>query len=324
MRHATAAHVIGAAGLLCLTTACSSNTSTAPNAAPTQADAQYVAQGMQTAIQSSLSSFLGGVSPVLPRADRIGPSLVGFARLPQALLHGTAGAPMRFGIDRNTNSVPSCVVLSPAQPVDSDNDGIPDTATLTAAPHCTQQIDSVTTLAISGSIAEGDPTPTTPDANYTESVSNLHLALTTTGASATIGMNGTANVSQAPGVLTLDNLLTLAIATTQNNQTFSATYANNWTAVFQYSGTSLVGSSTLPGGTLSVTGSTAYTSASKAFSLAITTPTPLTVDPTCNAASPVTGGVLKGVFSGSNGSAYLTITWSGCQAPVVQFVGQSH
>jgi len=281
-----------------------------------------VAQGVETSVETSVESFIGGVQPVIPAARRTrqSPALayLRLAHVPLRLLHGRQQSALRPGVVVRSDS--SCVTTVPASPADQDGDGIPDTLVTAAAPNCTLVSDSLT-LTVSGSLTLGDPTPTTADADYTTTIDNFVIGLTSGSNTASISLNGTADVSETTGLLTESNQLTLGLSAS-GSETLNATYAQNWMAMFAFSGPQLTGSTSLPAGSLSITGTTNYTGAGKSFALAITTPTALTFDPSCSTASQITSGTVKAVFSGTSGSAFVTLTWSGCEDPVVNFTGQ--
>jgi hypothetical protein len=304
---------------------CSTTKSTAPNTAPTQAEAQSVAEGVESSVQLSVSSLIGGVNvgALIPSGDRARSTgtmpYLRLARVPVNLIRGLRPNAGRVPIGVR-GGMPSCIVQTPASPVDQDGDGIPDTLTLTAGAGCTFANDSVT-ISVSGSIDLGDPTPTTADADYVSTVNNLVFGVATGADTATIGLNGTATVTETTGSLSEANQLTLNL-TSNGTQAINASFAQNWMSVFTFTGAQLTANAGLPAGSLSVTGTTNYTSSTSSFALAVSTLTPLSYDPTCNTMSQITAGEVKAVFSGTTKTAFVTVTWSGCQDPTVVFTGQ--
>jgi hypothetical protein len=321
MRRSVAAVV--AAGLSAITiVGCSLAGSSAPSTAPTAADAALVDEGVEASLESSIADFLGGVNPPVQSASRVGTTgtapLLRLAHVPFDLVRSTRMHRVRTGLT-SRGGLPPCITFAPTNPVDEDSDGIPDTVSMTAAANCTFTQDSLT-FSISGGLTEGDPTPATPDADYMAAANNLVISLSSGANSASIGLNGGATVTETTGSLSQSNQMTLSLAST-GTDTVNATYAQNWMAAFSYSGSELLGNGSLPQGTITLTGTTNYTGNGKSFALAISTPTALTYDPTCGTASQLTAGVLQASFNGAKGSAYVTITWSGCQDPTVNFVG---
>jgi hypothetical protein len=328
MRHAVAATV--AAGMTAvLFTACSSLTSsTSPSSAPTATDGALVAQGVQTSVESSIASFLGGVQPPTQSFSTTSPGTIPYLRLshvPADLAHGAylglPGSRTRRAhavVTTRDNGPPSCVTVVPNPTVDTDGDGIPDTVSMTAGPNCSFTNDSLT-FSVSGSLVEGDPTPSVPDADYMATLNHFTIGVNSGGDSATIAMNGTATVTETTGSLSQANQLTLAIMST-GADTVNTSFAQNWMATFTFTGQQLTANTGLPAGTLGFTGTTDYTGNGKSFALAISTPTPLTFDPTCTTNSQITAGTVQATFSGTNGAAYVTLVWSGCQEPTTTFV----
>lgn len=326
MRRTTAA-ALAAGSIALVVTACSVTSPSAPATGPTAADAALVSQGVETSLESSIASFIGGVTPPVQGLGGTGGAVrnpyLRLAHVPLELVKNsqTHGAHAHITTRGGLGNAPSCVTASPNPPTDTDGDGIPDTVTITAQPNCTFQPDSGSsfTLSISGSMIEGDPTPTVADADYMATVNNLVLGFSSGSDSATIGLSGTAQVTETTGSLSEGNQLTLTLAST-GTDTVNAAYAQNWMATFAYSGGTLLGSGGLPAGTLTITGTTNYTGNGKSFALAMSTPTPLTYDPTCQTNSQITAGVMQATFSGTNGADYVTLTWTGCQDPTVDFV----
>lgn len=320
MRRFTAA-ALAASSILAVAAACSLSSPSSPaSTGPTTTDAAFVSQGVETSLESAISSFLGGLTPPIQGAGIVGAAktmpYLRLAHVPFDLARSTAANRVHTVI-HTRQGVPSCVSVSPNPPIDTDGDGIPDTVTMTAPANCQFTEDSVT-FSIAGSLIEGDPTPTVADADYAATANNLVIGFSGNGDSATIGLNGTATVTETTGSLAQSNNLTLTL-TSSGTDTVNATFGQNWMATFAFSGSTLVGSQTLPNGTLTVTGTTNYSGNGKTYALAITTPTPLTFDPTCGTSSQITAGVVQATFSGTDNHDFVTLTWSGCAAPTVNF-----
>jgi hypothetical protein len=321
MRRSTAA-AFAAGSIVAVIAACSLTSPSSPaSTGPTTTDAAFVSQGVETSLESAIASFLGGITPPLQGVGVVGAAktipYLRLAHVPFELARSTATNHLHAVLHAR-QGVPSCVTVQPDPPIDTDGDGIPDTVTMTAAANCQFTQDSLT-FSLGGSLIEGDPTPTVPDADYTATVNNLVIGFSGNGDSATIGLDGTATVTETSGSLTQNNNLTLTLVSS-GTDTVNATYAQNWTATFAFSGSTLLGSGQLPNGTLTITGTTNYSGNGKSYALAISTPTPLTIDPSCSTGSQVTAGVVQATFSGTNGADFVTLTWTGCQAPAVAFV----
>jgi hypothetical protein len=327
MRHTVAATVAAGIATAWLAGCSTLTNTTGPNSGPTTADAALVGTGLQTTVESSIASFLGGVAPPTQSFSRSGARgtlpYLRLAHVPVALVHGSwlGARNMRSGPGHTVvtprDGVPSCVTVVPATPSDQDSDGIPDTVTMTAGQGCTFTNDTLT-LSVSGSMSYGDPTPATPDADYMATVNNLTIGFSNASDTATVALNGAATVTETSGSLSQSNQLTVTIMST-GTDTVNTSFAQNWMATFAFSGSPLMANQGLPAGSVSFTGTTNYTGNGKSFALAISTPTALTFDPTCTTASQVTAGTLQATFSGTNGTAYVSLTWSGCQDPAIYF-----
>jgi hypothetical protein len=324
MRRSTAA-VLAVGSVAAVVAACNlSSASSVSSTGPTNTDAAFVSQGVETSVESAIASFLGGLTPPTQAAGVVGAArttpyvpYLRLAHVPFDLARSTAMHRLHTVVHAR-QGVPSCVTISPNPPTDTDGDGIPDTVTMTAQPNCSFTDDSLT-FSISGSLIEGDQTPTVPDADYTATANNMVIGFSSGGDSATIGLNGTATVTETTGSLSQNNDLTLTLMST-GSDTVNATYGQNWMVTFTYTGSTLLGSSQLPSGTLNITGTTNYSGNGNSYALAITTPTALTFDPSCGTSSQVTAGAVQATFSGTSGADYVTLTWTGCGAPTVDFV----
>ncbi len=206
MRRSMAAVV--AAGLSAITVVgCSLAGSSAPSTAPSAADAALVDEGVEASLESAIANFLGGVNPPIQTANRVGTPatapLLRLAHVPFDLVRSTRMHRVRTGTTTR-GGLPSCITLVPAIPADDDSDGIPDTVSMTAGANCTFTQDSLT-FSISGSLTEGDPTPTTPDADYMAAANNLVISLSSGADSSSIGLNGGATVTETAGSLSQSN-----------------------------------------------------------------------------------------------------------------------
>lgn len=311
-----------AAGSVAAVAACSISSPSSPaSTGPTTTNAAFVSQGVETSLESAIASFLGGVQPPIQGVGVVGAAktmpYLRLAHVPFDLARSTAMHRVHTVINTRQGA-PSCVTMTPNPSVDTDDDGIPDTVSTVAGPNCQFTEDSLT-FTISGSLIEGDPTPAVADADYMATANNLTIGFSGNGDSATIGLNGTATVTETTGSLSQNDNLTLTLVST-GADTVNATYAQNWMATFTFNGSTLLGSQPLPSGTLNITGTTNYSGNGKTYALAISTPTPLTFSPSCNTSSQITAGVVQATFSGTSGSDYVTLTWTGCQAPTVVFV----
>ena len=311
-----------AAGSVAAAAACSLSSPSSPaSTGPTTTDAAFVSQGVETSLESAIASFLGGLQPPIQGVGVVGAakrmSYLRLAHVPFDLARSTAMHRVHT-VTNARDSMPSCITVTPNPLVDTDGDGIPDTASTVAGANCQFTEDSVT-FSIAGSLIEGDPTPTVADADYMATANNLTIGFSGDGDSATVGLNGTATVTETSGSLSQNNNLTLTLVSS-GADTVNATYAQNWMATFTFTGSTLLGSQQLPSGTLNITGTTNYNGNGKTYALAVSTPTPLTYSPSCGTSSQITAGVVQATFSGTSGSDYVTLTWTGCQAPTVNFV----
>jgi len=272
---------------------------------PTVADGQQLVEGVEVTIDAAMTALRGG-------------NLAGAA---SRYMHGaflrSRSEPMS-GI-RQLDAVPACAVVTPPNPSDSDADGIPDSAmyTFTAA-KCTFVSDS-TTLIVSGAAVVSDPTPLIPDASYLATTTGLQLQATGSQEQVTIGITGSAAANDVPGLVTQTLDDTIAISA-MRPAVINASLADSLVVTFAHAGGLLGGVGgvpALPAGTFLATGSILFSTNGHSFPVAVSTPTPVTYDPTCATSTHVTGGTVLATF-GANASDSVRVVWTGCSDPTLQ------
>lgn len=207
----------------------------------------------------------------------------------------------------------SCATENPANPT-FNSFGIPDTLTITL--NCSGTVDSVTEV-ISGTVAYGDPNPSSPGLNYDL---GYNLTLSESGSSNgdfNVTLQGSNDVTESGNTLT--DAATVALdATITNNSTENGTFKLNATDNATYAANSALPTyfgETLPAGTFNMSGNWSYDvnqpSLNANFSFSVSTPNGgLSVDPTCtNNPSNVVSGEADIKFSDGT---LVKIQWSQC------------
>ena len=215
---------------------------------------------------------------------------------------------------------PPCAAPSPA--TDSDGDGIPDDATyIFTAPPCRFTGIRGGTLDLVGQLRIQDPAPAAAGFGYAATLIALRAAFTGPGDSPevySVTRNGTRALAGSVAGLQLTADLQVA-------RTFpglpDAAVDETWTARFTPE-TPLQINQPLPGGTLDIAGTLAWTRGTESFDLTVTTPTPLHYNPGCTGDSRrIDAGELRAAstFDGTDG--YIRVRWSDCgKDPEVRFV----
>jgi len=294
-RRSPLARAATAALLATLVAAC--DDSTGPDGGPTAVQSAQVGAVLQDEVETDVGAVMieAAVTPVFVKGD--------------------------VGADLFANAVSPCT--APSNTTDTDGDGIYDDATITyTAPACTRTNRRGGTVTLTGALRIQDPTPNAAGLAFNHTLTDLTFSFTGGGVAArtyTVSRTGTRNVAVSGSGASLASDLTI---TRTFNAGDPATVVKSWDVTYTpAAGSSIVVGQPLPSGTLSATGSVQWTRGSEAFSLTVTTPTPLVHDATCDAAQRFTAGELRaqGTFNGKNG--YLRIRWNGCGVePSVVFI----
>jgi len=244
-------------------------------------------------------SAFGFFNHVAPRARGI-----------ELMVHGQAHSP-RFQTSNCTSTE------TPTNPVDSDNDGVPDTVTINSACAIT---DTSGSFADTGAVAIGDQTPQSADLDYNASANVVLDINSTSSGSISLNLVGTNQLAEGASSLTNQGAYTLkaTIAGNPQGDNGSVKIVANENASYTPTGGALPTNFDLqfPAGNFTLTGNWQYdvntskATGNLAFSVA-TQGSGLAIDPVnCqnNAGHIVSGTV---VFSFSDGTK-VTATWGSC------------
>jgi hypothetical protein len=204
---------------------------------------------------------------------------------------------------------PDCPAITPADPTFTGD--IPDTLTETYGSDCSDTTDG-NIFTISGSISITDATPGVPGLAYNSTIDNLDISESGSNENITISLNGTLGVSETLSSIGVAANYTYNFAETAPDAITEAVTENlTSTYSFPATGTLLVEGDALSAGTFNITGQETFTVNNTPYAFTVSTPTPLTVDPT-GCPTGVTSGVVKVGFSGNGASGSATITWTAC------------
>jgi hypothetical protein len=287
--------------------ACSSSTGNKTSGTlPPKAVQTEVAASVASSISSEITAMTTiSTSPFLALFNRVSPGgdvpAINLAKL----LTKRGGIHIREGTD--------CPALTPPDPVDSDNDGIPDSFTEAWGSDCADTSGGEI-FSLSGSLSISDPTPTTPDLAYNANISNFEIQESGSTADLTLSINGTLGVTETLSSIGVSANYTYNFAET-SPQTLTEAITEKLTATYSFPATSALlteaDANPLPAGTFNLSGNESFTVNNNTYSFSVSTPTPLTVDVSACPTGP-TSGVVTVSFSGSGGSGTVTITWTAC------------
>ncbi|HKW40232.1 MAG TPA: hypothetical protein VJN39_03190 [Gemmatimonadales bacterium] len=280
-----AAGIVAAA----LFAACSTSPSTSPqNPVISQPEASAVAEVVTT----DAASLAGGAT------------LAAATGMPFDL------APMP-GAPAMSPTATSCTPTRTPSPVtNSDGDPVPDSVNI-AFTGCTFTFDGHT-ATLSGSFDIVDPTPTVTDRSFrtrshdfTRSVTN-----TTTGTTRSVVENGVRSVVGTPDQIQITDTMTTDYTFASNA---TAQHVRKWLATFtaDQAGSIQLGAP-LPSGSLSVGGSSTWTSGANSYSLAVTTSAPLHFNASCTVEPRFDSGTITVVVTKGTVSTTVTIQFTAC------------
>jgi len=279
-------HILAAGALAAVLAACGDSTDPDDDPLPDNA-ATAVGLTVRDNVEASLDAFF-------PR------------RLLQPLSTGPAADP--------------CV--TPSSSAETDGDGVPDDATYTfTAPPCRYADVRGFSLDVVGQLRIVDPAPETPGFGANISLTALRFSLSAEDPDKNYSVirNGTLTLTGGPAALELTTDL-------QVQRTFTglsdASAEHVWTVGFDPE-TSLQINQPLPDGSVTVSGTVAWSRSDESFDLTITTATPLHYDASCAATGQrFDDGELRvsGTFGETPG--YVRIVWEDCgDDPGIEFVG---
>jgi hypothetical protein len=225
----------------------------------------------------------------------------------------SAELPKREG-DRKPGGKPGgkpgdkCVTITPSPVVDTDKDGVPDTATMTF--DCTRDSTGYS-FSRTGTMQISDPL-TTPGDHGFDSIVDLSEKRTNklTGKVVTETRKGERHPRRNGDKITQNHDMTIARTVTGEPD---ASIHNIWNLEFMATTPgSIVKDSLLPAGTLSINGTHEVVRDGATRTYALETSTPLSYDPTCSADIKYVAGVLKVTATGANNDGTLEIAYGAC------------
>jgi hypothetical protein len=212
--------------------------------------------------------------------------------------------------------------VPPSNPEDTDGDGIPNQAEyIFTAPPCRFEDIRGTTLDVVGRLQVQDPDPGPGGAGFAYDATLVNLRSAFTGKDADHSYAATRN-----GTRTLTGTTAgLVLATDlQLLRTFpglsDAAVDQQWQVAF-HPDAPLHINQPVPSGTLDVTGTMNWTRGTENFVLAVTTPTPVHFDATCDGAQRFDAGELRAAGDFGDLTGYVRVRWSDCgDEPSIDFV----
>jgi hypothetical protein len=271
--------------------ACSTDQGTAP-ATPIVSQAQ--AESLAKIVVSDVVSEMGTAT------------MEGVAAAP------AAAAPLFATAPTGTSTASQCIpAKSPAAPLDSDHDGVPDSVRFNYTGCVISYPLAIDSL--SGTIDLIDPTPLTADHAVERVFTNFRRANVNL-------LSGTTTAVTDNGVRTAAHDMT-TLRTSETNFRTDYVYANGataehvrtWTTLFTADvAGSIQPNALLPSGTWTITGTSAWTRGHSSYSLTVTTNPPLHYNASCTTAPRFDAGTITAVVTKGTHTMTVTIQFTAC------------
>ncbi len=208
----------------------------------------------------------------------------------------------------NLRARPACVTITPSPLVDTDGDGVPDTATYTF--DCSK--DGVIFASTkTGTLLITDPSSVAGVWGF-DSTSDLTETNTNkiTGKTVTEVREGSRSPRKTADQVVQSHNITVTRSVTDEP---TATITNLWNYTFNATTAgSIVMGQPLPAGTASLAGNWSYNRDTKSRTYTVSTIQALQYDPTCTDRLKIVGGKLRGTLANNSGDGFIEITFNAC------------
>jgi hypothetical protein len=208
----------------------------------------------------------------------------------------------------NLRARPACVTVTPSPLVDTDGDGVADSATYTF--DCSKD-GVIFASSKTGTLVVSDPS-SVPSVWGFDSTSDLTETNTNkiTGKTVTEVRKGSRSPRKTADQVVQSHNITVTRSVTDQP---TATITNLWNYVFNATTAgSIVMGQPLPAGTASLAGNWSYSRDGKNRTYTVSTIQALQFDPTCTDRLKIVSGKLRGTLSNNNGDGFIEITFGAC------------
>jgi hypothetical protein len=213
-----------------------------------------------------------------------------------------------------------CVTITPSPVVDTDKDGVPDTATMTF--DCTRDSTGYS-YSRTGTVQISDPLSTPGDKGF-DSIVDLSEKRSNklTGKVVTETRQGERHPRRNGDKITQDHDMKIVRTVTDEPD---ASIHNIWKLEFTATTPgSIIKDSRLPAGSLSINGTHEVVRDGATRTYALETSAPLSYDPSCDADIKYVAGILKITSTGANKDGTLEIAYGACGSdPVITKNGEA-
>ncbi|MGH7631824.1 MAG: hypothetical protein ACREOF_21015 [Gemmatimonadales bacterium] len=227
----------------------------------------------------------------------------------------------RAGTGAALAALPLCAAGAP-NAESADGDPVPDSVVFTfTVPPCSYGDVRDGRVEVTGVLEIVDPSPAIAGFGYVARLHDLafrYISPELTG-NYTVLRNGTRSLDGGPSGLSQ----TVALQVRRALADFDAAVSQNWTATLTpAAGATLVVGQLPPDGTIDIQGTLDWSRPNEAFSLVVSTPTPLQYDADCtDTPQRIRSGELRaeGTFAGEAG--YVRLEWTDCgDEPRIRYV----
>lgn len=223
---------------------------------------------------------------------------------------------LSFGesVQSNLRAKPACVTVTPSPLVDTDSDGVPDTATYTF--DCSKasllfSSSKTGTLQVSDLSSDAGVWGFNSTINLTESRTNL-----TTGKTVSEVRKGSRSPRKTADQVVQSHNITVTRSVTDQP---TATITNLWNYTFNASlAGSIVMGQPLPAGTAVLAGNWSFSRDGKNRTYSVSTISPLQFDPNCTEDLKIVDGKIRATLANNSGEGFIEITYNACgTAPTI-------
>jgi hypothetical protein len=208
----------------------------------------------------------------------------------------------------NLRARPACVTVTPSPLVDTDGDGVADSATYTF--DCSKD-GVIFASSKTGTLLITDPSSVAGVWGF-DSTSDLTETNTNkiTGKTVTEVRKGSRSPRKTADQVVQSHNITVTRSVTDQP---TATITNLWNYTFNASTPgSIAMGQPLPAGTASLAGNWSFSRDGKSRTYTVSTISPLQYDPSCTDRLKIVGGKLRGTLANNSGDGFIEITFGAC------------
>lgn len=224
----------------------------------------------------------------------------------------SGGTAMMPGLRENLTLTPPppCVSRTPASPVNSDSDPVPDSVRITFT-------DCVVNYALSSDTVRGtidilDPTPSVTDHAWKHIFTDLtRIHVGAAGRESILTFNGTRQGSRDSAQISFTS--TNVTTTWQWANGGTASHERSWSLQFTAdTAGQIMPDAALPSGSLTINGTSTWTRGANSWTIDVTTPAALHYNASCTVRPKFDSGTITAVVTKGSATSHVSIQFTAC------------